>query len=150
VAEHEPERTKTIEEVSEQIQQNLSAQAAQQAARDWALEAKIALAETDDVNEKLVALELNWSEKKAVTRNDATLSQSIVDALFKLSVADISVVDLVTGDVSLVQLTQVNTTTQANDKQLISLQNRLASNKSQLIYGALIESLKAQADIQVY
>jgi peptidyl-prolyl cis-trans isomerase D len=150
VAEHEPERTKTIEEVSEQIQQNLSAQAAQQAARDWALEAKIALAETDDVNEKLVALELNWSEKKAVTRNDATLSQSIVDALFKLSVADISVVDLVTGDVSLVQLTQVNTTTQANDKQLISLQNRLASNKSQLIYGAVIESLKAQADIQVY
>ena len=150
VTEQEPERTKAIAEVKDQIQQTLSAQASQQAARDWALEVKTALANSEDVNAKLVALELNWEEKKGVTRNDAALSQTIVDALFKLSAADTSVVDLVTGDISLVQLTQVNAALEPNDQQVTSLQNRLASSKSQLLYSAVIESLKAQADIEIY
>lgn len=150
VAKHEPERTKALSEVKAQIQQTLSAQAAQQAARDWALEVKTALSNSEDVDAKLAALELSWEEKQNVTRNDAALSKSIVDALFKLSGTDTSVVDLITGDVSLVQLTQVNSATEANAQQLVSLQNRLASSKSQILYGAIIESLKAQADIEIY
>jgi peptidyl-prolyl cis-trans isomerase D len=150
VANHEPERTKAMEEVKEQIQQTLSAQAAQQAARDWALEVKTALTAGEDVDAKLVALDLTWEDKQGVTRNDAALSKSIIDASFKLSAADTSVIDLVTGDVSLVQLIQVNAAAEANDQQLTSLQNRLASNKSQILYGAVIESLKAQADIEIY
>jgi peptidyl-prolyl cis-trans isomerase D len=150
VAEHEPERTKTIEEVKEQIQQTLAARSAQQAARDWALELKEALVNNEDVNPKLATLELSWEEKQAVTRNDPALSQSIVDALFKLSATDTSVVDLITGDISLVQLTQVNSAAEANAQQLTSLQNRLASSKSQIIYGAVVESLKAQADIEIF
>ena len=78
------------------------------------------------------------------------MSQNILDALFKLSVADTSVVDLVTGDISLVQLTQVNSAADADAQQLISLQSRLASSKSQISYGAVIESLKAQADIEIF
>ena len=35
-----------------------------------------------DVDAKLAALELSWEEKQGVTRNDAALSQTIVDALF--------------------------------------------------------------------
>jgi peptidyl-prolyl cis-trans isomerase D len=150
VAAHEPERTKTMDEVKEQIQQTLSAQAAQQAARDWALEVKTALTAGEDVNPKLVAHELSWEDKQGVTRNDAVLSKSIVDASFKLSAADTSVVDLVTGDVSLVQLILVNSAVAANAQQLITLQNRLASSKSQMLYGAVIESLKSQADIEIY
>jgi peptidyl-prolyl cis-trans isomerase D len=150
VAEHEPERTKVIEEVSVEIQQTLSAQATQQAARDWALEAKTALANSEDISTKFIALELSWAEKQGVTRNDATLSQNIVDALFKLSAAETTVVDLVTGDISLVQLTQVNNALEASEQQLISLQNRLASSKSEMLYGVVIESLKAQADIEIF
>jgi peptidyl-prolyl cis-trans isomerase D len=150
VAEHEPERTKAIEEVKDQIQQTLAAQATQRAARDWALEVKTALADSEDVNAKLAAFGINWVEKQKVTRNDSTLSQTIVDALFKLSPSDTSVVDLVTGDISLVQLTQVNSVAEANAQQLTSLQSRLASSKSQILYGAVIESLKAQADIEIY
>jgi peptidyl-prolyl cis-trans isomerase D len=150
VAEHEPERTKVIEEVKEQIQQTLSAQAAQQAARDWALEVKTAIDASEDVNAKLDAIDLGFAEKQGVTRNDATLSQNIVNALFKLSAADTSVVDLITGDISFVQLTQVNSAPEANEQQLTSLQNRLASSKSQILYGVVIESLKAQADIEIY
>jgi peptidyl-prolyl cis-trans isomerase D len=150
VADHEPERTKSIEEVEQDIQQNLSAQATQRAARDWALVVKTALSEGTDVSDKLAALELKWKVKKAVTRNDANLSQNIVDALFKLSVTDTRVVDLVTGDISLVQLSQVNAAAEANVRQITSLQSRLASSKSQALYGAVIESLKAQADIEIY
>jgi peptidyl-prolyl cis-trans isomerase D len=150
VADHEPERTKSIEEVEQDIQQNLSAQATQRAARDWALIVKTALSEGTDVSDKLAALELSWKVQKAVTRNDANLSQNIVDALFKLSVTDTRVVDLVTGDISLVQLSQVNAAAEANVQQIMSLQSRLASNKSQVLYGAVIESLKAQADIEIY
>ena len=150
VAEHEPERTKVIKEVNVEIQQTLSAQATQQAARDWALEAKTALANSEDISTKFIALELSWAEKQGVTRNDATLSQNIVDALFKLSAAETTVVDLVTGDISLVQLTQVNNALEASEQQLISLQNRLASSKSEMLYGVVIESLKAQADIEIF
>jgi peptidyl-prolyl cis-trans isomerase D len=150
VADHEPERTKSIEEVEQDIQQNLSAQATQRAARDWALIVKTALSEGSDVSDKLAALELSWKVQKAVTRNDANLSQNIVDALFKLSVTDTRVVDLVTGDISLVQLSQVNAAAEANVQQIRSLQSRLASNKTQVLYGAVIESLKAQADIEIY
>ena len=150
VAEHEPERTKDVGEVEEQIKKTLSAQATQQAARDWALEVQTALAAKEDVNAKLDSLEVSWEEKQGLTRNDGTLSQTIVDASFKLSAADTSVVDLITGDISLVQLTQVNTAIEANDQQLNSLQNRLASSKSQILYGVVIESLKAQADIEIF
>ena len=150
VSKHQPERTKAMDEVKEQIQQILVSQAAQQFSRDWALELKTALANSEDVNAKLATLEINWEEKKGVTRNDADLSQTIVDALFKLSIADTSVVDLVTGDISLVQLTQVNSAADANLQQLTSLQSRLASNKSQILYGAVIESLKSQADIEIF
>ncbi|MBL4630750.1 MAG: SurA N-terminal domain-containing protein [Paraglaciecola sp.] len=150
VAEHEPQRTKTIDEVKEQVQQTLSAQAAQQAARDWALDVETALAGSEDVKAKLDDLALSWDEKQAVTRNDAALSKTIVDALFKLSASNTSVVDLVTGDISLVQLVKVNDAQEANVQELISLQSRLASSKSQLLYGAVIESLKAQADIDIF
>jgi peptidyl-prolyl cis-trans isomerase D len=150
VAQHQPERTKALEEVNEQIQQTLVAQSAQQAARDWALEVKIALTDGEDVTAKLASVEINWEQKQGVSRKDVTLSQTIVDALFKLSAADTSVVDLVTGDISLVQLTQVSPAKEANAQQLISLQSRLASGKSQILYGAVIESLKAQADIEIF
>jgi peptidyl-prolyl cis-trans isomerase D len=150
VAQHEPERTKTIDEVQEQIKKTLAAQSTQHAARDWAMELKVALANNEDVDPKLFALDLSWEVKQAVTRNDPSLSQTIVDALFKLSAKNTSVVDLITGDISLVQLTQVNSAAEADVQQLTSLQNRLASSKSQIMYGAVIESLKAQADIEIY
>jgi peptidyl-prolyl cis-trans isomerase D len=150
VANHEPERTKAIEEVKTQIQQTLSAQASQQAARDWALEVQTALTAEEDVEAKLATLELSWEDKQGVTRNDAALSKSIVDASFKLSEAETSVVDLVTGDISLVQLISVNSAEEANEQQLTSIQDRLASSKSQLLYSAIVESLKAEADIEIY
>ena len=150
VAEHEPVRTKLLDEVTAQIQQTLSSQAAQQAAKDWALEVKDLLANNEDVSAKLTELSLSWKEQKAVSRNDSALSRSIVEALFALGENETNVVDLVTGDISLVQLTQVNNAAEADENQLTTLQTRLAANKSQLLTSAVLESLKSQASIEIY
>lgn len=150
VAEYQPERTKALEEVEQVIQTTLSAEAAQQAAKDWATEVQTAIANNEDAIAKLAEYELAWEQKPAVTRNDGALSQTIVDALFKLSEQDTSVVALINGDVSLVQLTAVNAAEEANEQQILALQNRLASSKSQGVYAALIESLKSEADIAFY
>ena len=48
------------------------------------------------------------------------------------------------------QLVKVNPAAEANDQQMTLLQTRLASSKSQILYGAVVESLKAQADIEIF
>ncbi|MGS2721879.1 SurA N-terminal domain-containing protein [Paraglaciecola aestuariivivens] len=150
VAEYEPERTQSLDEVKTDIQQVLSAQAAQQAARDWAQEVKLALDEQQPVAETLASLGLEWQEQQNLTRNDASLAQSLVETTFTLADSESAVVDLANGDVGLVQLLAVNSAPEATDQQLQALKNRLASSKSQILYGAVIESLKAQADIEIF
>jgi peptidyl-prolyl cis-trans isomerase D len=150
VAKHQAERTQSLDEVKPTIQQVLSAQGTQQAARDWALQVKTALGNGEDGTEMLSELALEWQQQQNIKRNDATLSQTILDALFALSVDASSVVDLVNGDVSLVQLVAVNPAESATEQQLQALKNRLASSKSQILYGAIVESLKAKADIEIF
>jgi peptidyl-prolyl cis-trans isomerase D len=150
VAEHEAQRTQSLIEVTSEIEQVLSAQATQDAARDWALVAKTAIEDNQEVVDLMAELSVEWQEQSAITRNDAALSRTLVDELFKLTENAVSVVDLITGDVSLVQVTAINAAEPANDQQLTALQNRLASSKSQILYGAVVESLKEQADIEIY
>ncbi|WP_133471006.1 SurA N-terminal domain-containing protein [Paraglaciecola marina] len=150
VADYEPERTQAIEEVTEQIQQTLFDQAAQQAAKDWAVEVKDLLANNENVDSKLSELQLTWQSQESVARSDTSLSQSIVQALFAVAENQTTVVDLINGDISLVQVTKVNDAPAADDTQLATLINRLASTKAQLLFSAVIESLKADADIEIY
>jgi peptidyl-prolyl cis-trans isomerase D len=147
---HQPQRTQAIEEVIDQIQTILAAQSTQQAARDWASALQEAMANGQDISTQLAELDVIWQEQKAVSRNEQGLSSSITQALFSMADQDVRVVDLANGDVSLLQMTQLNTSDEVDTAQLAAIKQRLASNKSQALYGALIESLKAQADIQIY
>ncbi|MCF2946570.1 SurA N-terminal domain-containing protein [Paraglaciecola aquimarina] len=150
VAQHEAERTKALDEVSAQIKLVLSAEAAQQAARDWAAEVQAELNNDEVLAAKLQTLDLVWEEKAAVTRNDGAVSRTIVEAGFKLAETQSEIVDLVTGDVSLVQTLKVNVAEEADATQLTNIQTQLASAKTQNLYGAVVESLKAQASIEIY
>jgi peptidyl-prolyl cis-trans isomerase D len=150
VAEYEPQRTQSIDEVTAQISQTLSTQDAQQAARDWANDVKTKLANNEDVSSQLDTLEVSWEEQKNVSRTDSALSRNVVEAVFKLAANEINVIDLVAGDISLLQITQINPAVEADEQQLTTLQEALATNKSQVLYGAIVESLKAQADIEIY
>ncbi|WP_158967605.1 SurA N-terminal domain-containing protein [Paraglaciecola sp. L3A3] len=149
VASHEEERTKALDEVNQQIKSTLLAEGAQQAARDWILDVKTQLANNEDITAKLDSMELSWEDKTAVTRNEAGVSRSIIEATFKLAENKTEVVDLITGDVSLVQLMKVNEGEAADSMQITSIQTQLASLKTQNLYSAVIESLRAEADIEI-
>jgi peptidyl-prolyl cis-trans isomerase D len=150
VAQHEPERTKALDEVSEQVKDIIAAEASQQAAREWLVALQSEIADGQNVEAKLAEKDVAWEEKQGVTRNQADVSRTIVEAGFKLAENDLEVVDLVTGDVSLVQVLKVNQGEKADDTQLSAIQNQLASVKTQNLYAAMIESLKAEADIETY
>lgn len=150
VAQHEPERTKALEEVSAQVKVTLVAEASQQAARDWLAELQAQLENGEDVTAKLTELNVAWEDKSAVTRNDGQVSRTIVEAGFKLAENELDVVDLITGDVSLVQVVKINQAEAVDDKQLSNIQNQLASVKTQNLYAAMIQSLRAEADIELF
>ncbi|MEP0356215.1 MAG: SurA N-terminal domain-containing protein [Paraglaciecola sp.] len=150
VADYEPERTMAINEVSEQIQQTLSDQAAQQAAKDWAVEVKDLIANNENVDSKLSQLELTWESQQGVARSNTSLSQSIVQGVFAAAENHTKVVDLINGDISLVQVTKVIEAPTADETQLAALKSRLASTKAQLLFSGVVESLKAEADIEIY
>jgi peptidyl-prolyl cis-trans isomerase D len=153
VAQFEPERTKTLEEVSEQIKQKLLVKASQDAARDWLQTIMASLQEGEDVEAKFAELDLQWKEQLATTRTGTGVDRAINTEIFKLDEQEgknTSLVDMTNGDVSLVQLIKVNQAAAPDSNQLASLQRRLSSSRAQGLYGDFIASLKAKADITIY
>jgi peptidyl-prolyl cis-trans isomerase D len=153
VVKNDAERTKALEEVSAEIKQQLTTQAAQAAARDWTQQRLSQLQAGEDITEQLATKSVVWVEQQQVGRNDAALGQNLLTELFKLSSDEqnnASVVDLLSGDVALVQLTKINPAPAAEANQLQNLQQRLASSRAQLVYGDLLASLKASADIEIH
>lgn len=150
VTEHQPERTKALDEVKGEIEQYLTADKSQQAAMDWALTLVTAMDAGEDISAQLAERELVWQEQKELARFGSSIENAIVEQAFQMSLQDNKdkgVVETASGDVSLVQLVNVVAAPAANSEQLLSLQRRLESTRSQAAYTGLIESLKAKADI---
>ena len=153
VINNEPERTKELTEVSAEIKQQLLTEASQNAARDWAQGILTSVKANEDITPALQAQGVEWQEKQAVTRIDGSMGQNIVTELFKLAENpehNTSVIDMLTGDIALVQLVKVNPAVPAESAQLDTIQSRLASSKAQLLYSELLDSLKANADIEIF
>jgi peptidyl-prolyl cis-trans isomerase D len=153
VVNNEPERTKELAEVSQSIKQTLVEQASLNAAREWTQGLLLNLAAGDDIAEQLATKNIAWQEKQNIARTDADLGQNVLTELFKLgedSAHNATVVDTLTGDVVLVQLTKINPAAAPEPMQLDNFQRRLASGKAQLIYSELLDSLKASADIEIF
>ena len=153
VLNNEPERTKELSEVYDEIKQQLQTEAAQNAARDWAQGILASIKAGEDVSAALQSQSLEWQEQKAISRMDNSIGQNVVAELFKLAdnqEANASVVDMLNGDIALVQLVKINPAAKAEVAQLDNIQNRLASTKAQMLYSDLLESLKASADIEIY
>ncbi|WP_026377266.1 SurA N-terminal domain-containing protein [Aestuariibacter salexigens] len=153
VVEHKPQRTRTLDEVSEKITATLIAEKAQQAAKTWAQELKAKLDEQQDVGELLQQQSLEWQEQSAVARYSGQLPPNLSEALFTLAPGagqDTQVVELGSGDVGLVQVTAVNQADMPQDDALASLQQRLASSRSQALYSDMIDSMRSRADVRVF
>lgn len=153
IVNNEPERTKDLTEVSDSIRQTLVAEASRTAAREYAQSLLASLVAGSDITEQLASKNIVWQEKQAIARTDSDLGQNVLTELFKLSegtATNTTVVDTLSGDVALVQLTKINPTVEADAIQLDNFKRRLASNKAQLLYSEFLDSLKASADIEMY
>ena len=153
VAAYEAQRTKALDEVSAQINDILLAEQAQQAAKAWADDLLADVQAENDINEKLQTKNIEWQEQEAVARNGSAVAPAIVEALFKLTdkkESNAQVVALFNGDVSLVQLVNVNEGADIPSTDAAALQNRLSTMRAQFTYGEFINALREDADIEVY
>lgn len=153
IKQHEPERTKALDEVKDDIIVSLKAEKALQAASEWAETLLVDLQSGADIEAKLTEKELGWELQAAVPRFGGTAPSAIVEKAFQLSTAEgknQAVVELASGDMGLVQLNNVNQSTDTAEEQVVAIQQRMAQMRSQGIYASLIEALRVDADIAVY
>ncbi|MGY0600706.1 MAG: SurA N-terminal domain-containing protein [Paraglaciecola chathamensis] len=153
VADYEAQRTKSLDEVSVEINDILLAEQAQQAAKEWAETVLSDIQSQQDVSDKLQTKGIEWQEQNAVTRNASQVSPAVVTALFKLTNGEESngqVVELFNGDVALVQLLEVNEGADLPSTDAAALQNRLTTMRAQFTYSEFINALREQADVEIY
>ena len=151
VKEHEVERTRSLDEVKSEIETVLTGEKAQQLAKEWADGLLASLGASEDIAAQLQEKNLEWTEQAAVTRFGTAVNPDIAEELFKLAPANNkAVVEMSNGDVGLVELIKVNNAQDAEEPQLVSLQQRLQSTRSQTMFSDLIESLRSKADIALY
>lgn len=152
VSAHEPQRTKSLDEVREAIIASLRAEKAQQAAESWA-EAQLAELEAEsDIAEALAERSLSWQTADNVNRANQQLPANLVSTLFTLAPTEGKsrrVALLGSGDVGLIELTDVHAPEAADDATIASIQQRLAGANSQASYAAFVEALRDDADIEV-
>jgi peptidyl-prolyl cis-trans isomerase D len=150
---YEPQRTRALDEVKTQINDTLTAQKAQGAARVWAESVVASLSdETVSADALLNDKGLTWEERSAVARNSSDMGRAMSQALFSLSLdtpENIEVVELGNGDIGVVQLQAVNKAEEITEEVVTQYQQRLASVDSRETITSLIETLRAQADIQI-
>lgn len=152
VAKHEPERTKSLDEVKEVIAQTLKAQKAQDAAMEWAQQISTDLSNGDSVEAKLEELGVEWQTAEGVTRNGGTLSRNMVDTLFVLSMQDgenIDVTKTVQGNVAVIELLGVNAAPELADEQVTAFRQRLTTMTGQQMYQQYIDALREEAEVTV-
>lgn len=150
-ATHEPQRTKSFDEVSTEIETALRAEKAQNAAFDWASSLLSQVNEGTDIQPQLDEKSLIWQTQENVSRSGAGLDRNVAEELFKLSPESGSdyAVAKTGSDVSLLQLTKVTDADAPEDAQVVALQQRFAAMRGQAVYNSLIESMRARAEIEI-
>lgn len=153
VAEHEPQRTKPLDEVQEMISQTLKAQKAQDAAMEWAQQLSADLSSGESIEAKLDERGLEWQTAEGVTRNGGTLSRNMVDTLFVLAMQDgesIDVTKTAQGDVAVIELLAVNAAPALEGEQVAAFRQRLTSMTGQQMYQQYVDALREEAEVTVH
>ncbi len=152
VAEHKPQRTQSLDEVSSGIEQTLKAEKAQQTALLWAQDVQSLIANNEETNSKLAEKSLSWAEHKGLQRNNSIIARQLTEELFGLALSNESnsaVVLLNNGNVGIVKLDSILDAAAPLEADIEAFSGRYASQQSQRTYENFIEALKAEADIQI-
>lgn len=154
VAQYNPQTTRSLEEVSEQIKRQLKSDKAQQQALEYAQSIQIAIYEDQDVTELLAQHDIVWETHEGILRSTNSLPLDMVNAIFQLSPAqgmNSSVVTLGNGNIGVVQLLEVQevdgvdiSSTQAN-----TIKQRITGLTAQQTYQNFVNALRSDAKIQI-
>ncbi|MEX1221821.1 MAG: peptidylprolyl isomerase [Idiomarina sp.] len=146
VVDHEPASTQPLAEVRDTVTQLLQEEKAQ----------RQAVLAADEFAAQLRAGEIADTSMMttidSITRQSQDVPVAVREALFELppvtgDEASMKTVTLRSGDVAVVQLTEV-TPGEENADQVAELQQQMEQRHAQVLYQAFIESLRAQADIE--
>lgn len=152
MVEHNPQRTKSLDEVRAGIMTDLLAQKAQLAAMQWAQDLQSAMFAGEDVQVMLDKKSLNWNNISTLSRTSSGVSPQLVDAAFELSTAannNSTVVTLNNGNVGVVILNGVNPVSAPTEQDIESARQQLTGQNAQRTYQNFVEALRSNADIQI-
>jgi len=152
VVEHEPERTRSLEEVRASIENALRAEKAQLAALQWAQDLQSKLFNGEDIQDMLDQKSLVWNEVESLSRSGSQVPAQLTESAFSLSGTsnnNTSVVSLNNGNVGVVKVNAINPVESITDEQISSAQQQFTMQSGQRTYQNFIEALKSQADIEI-
>jgi peptidyl-prolyl cis-trans isomerase D len=149
---HQPETTKKLDEVKEQVQAAVVATKSSELAQ---AKAEALLAEIQagkSLSDVAAAAELTLETKAAVTRFGGDIDSDVRTKAFELAKpteaqpATVAMLNLASGDAALVAVTKV-TDNEVTDKPAVEQLQQFADQKAQGSFGALLAALKAKAEI---
>ncbi|WP_371195818.1 SurA N-terminal domain-containing protein [Glaciecola sp. SC05] len=152
VVEHNPERTRALDEVRAGIETALRADKAQLAAMQWAQDLQSKMFNEEDVQPMLDAKSLSWQNLETLSRRSADVAPELVDAAFALSTVkdnNSSVVTLSNGNVGVVRLNAVNAPAVLTAEQIASAQQQFTGQYAQRTYQNFVEALRSNAEVQI-
>ena len=152
IAEHEPQRTQSLDEVRTRILAQLRAEKAQQAAADWATNVVEQIKAGETPSLELGDVTLSWESKEALTRTSGELPRALVETLFTLGKAapdNIDIAELGSGDVGIVKVTGINQPEALSEDDSAALAQQIATASAQTGYQAFIDSLRNAADVKI-
>ena len=152
VDKHEPQRTKALDEVQQDITDQLKGEKAQQAALSYADELLVKLQDGQDVSAELAERSLEWQVTEKLGRFDSSVGNNVVEQAFSLGLDagdNVTTVAKTDGNVALIELLRVETTESTEQDQLDALKQRLASQISQSNYESFVAALRADAEVVI-
>ncbi len=150
-ADYEPQRTRSLDEVKEQIVARLKVDKAQEQALAYAQDIQTAIFEGKELDSLLAQHSLSWSDFENIGRRANSLPFKMTEALFSLSPnasENTSVVTLDNGNIGLVKLSSVKTVDNFDESLIADTLQQLRSSESQQTYQNFVEALRESSSIQ--
>ncbi|PHR66419.1 peptidylprolyl isomerase [Pseudidiomarina marina] len=146
VVDYKPASTKSLDEVRAQVLDNVRTEKAQAAAREDAEAMATQLRNGESLDVELIALE-------AIDRRNSEVPRAVVQSLFEQAVpaadsVQVAVTELNSGALAVVQLTDVMAG-EVDDAMQAQMAEQLTNSFTQQSYGAFIEALREEADIEI-
>lgn len=152
VAQHKPQRTRSLEEVKAQIESELTANKAKEQALAYAQEIQTAMFNGGDMTELLARQNLSWDTHTAIGRKTNALPLLLVEAIFQLSTvegSDSKVVSVNDKQVGIVKLLSVNHSASNDETAGSSIKQGLENIQGQNTYENFVATLKSNADVEL-